>query len=393
MAVVTDQKVAISTDGNTVAYFVADVISATDYYAFGSPVPGRSFSLSAYRYGFNGMEKDNEISGAGSSYYTEFRQYDPRIGRWGSVDPIMQPWMSPYCAMDNNPISFVDPFGLKAGDGDKGKKKDKTPDMGEQETVKVEGEPVRVKYKKWKEGQWLAYGRDVKKKDYKQWKRGDSGGGSSENNNTQVERASWWQFSEGFMDNTSRAMRWSPIQTGREFILSSATGANDSWMGTLKGMEQVHHGVQQGDVRQAAGGIRDIADNLSSLNPKSRILRTLLGMVNAADMMDLLMGDSPILQSSDANEIDWENPPSSPNDLSDEWEDVTHPDQKGNTNDRRYRNKESGEEIEFHPNDKNGPNPHWHRHNPNRSGKDDYYLDKHGAPVRKGSKPSHIYTK
>ena len=117
MAVVTDQKVAISLDNSTVAYFVADVISATDYYAFGSPVPGRSFSLSSYRYGFNGMERDNEISGAGSSYYTEFRQYDPRLGRWFSVDPILQPWMSPFCAMDNNPISFVDPFGLQASGG------------------------------------------------------------------------------------------------------------------------------------------------------------------------------------------------------------------------------------------------------------------------------------
>jgi RHS repeat-associated protein len=299
MAVVTDTKVAVRMDNANVSYYLAHVISATDYYAFGSPVPGRSFAIGSYRFGFQGMEKDNEISGFGSSYYTEFCQYDPRLGRWFSVDPTLQPWMSPYCAMDNNPISFVDPFGLMARDSNKDKSKDKTPDMGETETVKVEGEPVKVKYKKWKEGQWLAYGRDVKKKDFKQWKRGE--GGSSESTNSEVEHASWWQFSEGFMDNAAKAMRWSLIQTGRELITTTVTGANDSWMGTLKGMEQVHKGVQNNDIGQAASGMGDIADNLSRLNPQSRILRTILGLVNAADMLEQLMGDSPILQSKDFN--------------------------------------------------------------------------------------------
>ncbi|MEZ4929190.1 MAG: hypothetical protein R2777_04175 [Chitinophagales bacterium] len=46
------------------------------------PMPGRSFTLSDYRFGFNGMEKDDEVSGDGNQYTTEFRQYDPRLGRW-----------------------------------------------------------------------------------------------------------------------------------------------------------------------------------------------------------------------------------------------------------------------------------------------------------------------
>jgi RHS repeat-associated protein len=150
MAVVTDTKVAVRMDNASVSYYLAHVISATDYYAFGSPVPGRSFNLTAYRYGFNGMELDNEISGGGSSYYTEFRQYDPRLSRWFSVDPILQPWMSPYCAMDNNPISFVDPFGLIAqgeggveGDGEVSQKRYRTKE------VKVSANVV--KYKNYKE--------------------------------------------------------------------------------------------------------------------------------------------------------------------------------------------------------------------------------------------------
>ena len=62
------------------------------------------------------MEKDPEMKGDGNSYTTEFRQYDPRLGRWLSLDPMMQmfPSISPYVAFDNNPIMFNDPTGLKS---------------------------------------------------------------------------------------------------------------------------------------------------------------------------------------------------------------------------------------------------------------------------------------
>ncbi|MBI1836639.1 MAG: hypothetical protein HYR91_05175 [Flavobacteriia bacterium] len=73
-----------------------------------------------YRFGYNGMEKDPEIKGEGNSYTTEFRQYDPRLGRWLSLDPLMRkfPWQSPYCAFDNNPIYYTDPYGLSATNGE-----------------------------------------------------------------------------------------------------------------------------------------------------------------------------------------------------------------------------------------------------------------------------------
>ena len=63
-------------------------------------------------------EMDNEAKGEGNSYTTEFRQYDSRIGRWLSLDPLMAqfPWQSPYCAFDNNPVFFTDPTGLEAKD-------------------------------------------------------------------------------------------------------------------------------------------------------------------------------------------------------------------------------------------------------------------------------------
>jgi RHS repeat-associated protein len=79
------------------------------------------------------MEYDDEVKGDGNSYTTEFRQYDPRLGRWLSIDPMYAkfPWQSPYVAFDNNPIFYIDPKGLasqakgdvppgeKSGKGDK----------------------------------------------------------------------------------------------------------------------------------------------------------------------------------------------------------------------------------------------------------------------------------
>ena len=82
-------------------------------------MPGRSFNSEAYRFGYQGSEKDNEISGTGNSYTTFFRQLDPRLGRWFSTDPVSQPWQSPYTSMDNNPINLNDVMGDQThGDGD-----------------------------------------------------------------------------------------------------------------------------------------------------------------------------------------------------------------------------------------------------------------------------------
>ncbi|MFN7879040.1 MAG: polymorphic toxin type 50 domain-containing protein [Sphingobacteriia bacterium] len=99
-----------------------DHLQAQDYYAFGAAMEGRSFSISSYRFGFQGMEKEGELYGDGNAYYTQYRMLDVRIGRWFSTDPVVQPWMSPYSAFDNNPIFLIDPLGLKAigGDGDGG---------------------------------------------------------------------------------------------------------------------------------------------------------------------------------------------------------------------------------------------------------------------------------
>jgi len=60
------------------------------------------------------MERDDEIKGGGNEYTTDFRQYDPRLGRWTSPDALMMLFAgeSPYNFVFNNPIVAVDPLGL-----------------------------------------------------------------------------------------------------------------------------------------------------------------------------------------------------------------------------------------------------------------------------------------
>ena len=52
----------------------------------------------SYRFAFNGMEKDDEVKGLGNSLDFGARMYDPRLGRWLSLDPLQQkyPFASPY---------------------------------------------------------------------------------------------------------------------------------------------------------------------------------------------------------------------------------------------------------------------------------------------------------
>jgi len=82
-----------------------------EFYKTKYSVKGSLSSLN-YRYGYQGSEKDNEVNSSnGTSYTTEFRQLDTRLGRWFSSDPVFQPWQSSYTSMDNNPINLTDVDG------------------------------------------------------------------------------------------------------------------------------------------------------------------------------------------------------------------------------------------------------------------------------------------
>ena len=113
---VSDRRIALDADQNGIVdYYTADIVSQQDYYPFGMLMQGRSFSSSGYRYGFNGKEQDAEISGTGNQYDYGFRIYNPRIGRFLSVDPLMKnfPSWSPYPFAMNRPIDGIDLDGLE----------------------------------------------------------------------------------------------------------------------------------------------------------------------------------------------------------------------------------------------------------------------------------------
>jgi len=81
-------------------------------------VPNRHANSSNYRYGFIGAENDNEISGEGNSQDHNFRSYDPRLGRYKSVDPLFKsfPWNSTYAYAENDVIRNIDIEGAEKYD-------------------------------------------------------------------------------------------------------------------------------------------------------------------------------------------------------------------------------------------------------------------------------------
>ncbi|MFB6455600.1 RHS repeat-associated core domain-containing protein [Chitinophaga sp. Hz27] len=76
---------------------------------------GGTATTGGYRYGFNGKENDNEMKGEGNQQDYGMRIYDPRLGRFLSVDPItaQYPELTPYQFASNRPIDGIDQDGLE----------------------------------------------------------------------------------------------------------------------------------------------------------------------------------------------------------------------------------------------------------------------------------------
>jgi YD repeat-containing protein len=117
-AVVTDQKTSTldATTGQPVLTSLLPVLSNYyNYYAFGQLQPGRygygntGSAAPAYRFGFNGQEKADEISRG--QLIAEHWNYDSRIARRWEIDPVSKPWQSNYSVLSNSPIWKVDPDG------------------------------------------------------------------------------------------------------------------------------------------------------------------------------------------------------------------------------------------------------------------------------------------
>jgi len=87
-----------------------------------SPMDFPVLCTTDYRFSFNGKENDNEVKGIGNQQDYGFRIYNPRLGKFLSVDPLTKdyPYLTPYQFASNSPISGVDLDGLEyyyAADG------------------------------------------------------------------------------------------------------------------------------------------------------------------------------------------------------------------------------------------------------------------------------------
>ncbi|HNW97512.1 MAG TPA: hypothetical protein PKK00_03755 [Bacteroidales bacterium] len=112
LTTVSDHKLPHSSNSTTIDYYTADITSAQDYYPFGMLMPGRNFSSNSYRFGFNGQENDNEISGVvGANTTAMYWEYDSRLGRRWNLDPKPRIFEAPYVAFGNNPNLYNDILG------------------------------------------------------------------------------------------------------------------------------------------------------------------------------------------------------------------------------------------------------------------------------------------
>ena len=79
-------------------------------------MPGREYQAQPSRFGFNGKENDNDVKGFGNQQDYGMRIYDVRIGKFLSVDPLIQefPFLTPYQFASNSPIANIDLDGKES---------------------------------------------------------------------------------------------------------------------------------------------------------------------------------------------------------------------------------------------------------------------------------------
>ena len=107
MAVITDRRTP-RIASSTVQNYLPDVVQKGEYYSFGADLPGWG-TLTNHVHGFNGKLEEKEVG------VLDFgaRMYDAKTGRWMSLDSkySLYPHLSPYSAMNDNPLLFSDNGG------------------------------------------------------------------------------------------------------------------------------------------------------------------------------------------------------------------------------------------------------------------------------------------
>jgi RHS repeat-associated protein len=113
LTTLSDIKIPLSDDNETVSGYDAAIVNIYDYSPFGVYLDGRTIESKYMPFGFNGMQRDDEIYGEGNSIDFGARMYDPRLGRWLSRDPLEAKYtsLSPYNFVANTPIQAIDPDG------------------------------------------------------------------------------------------------------------------------------------------------------------------------------------------------------------------------------------------------------------------------------------------
>jgi RHS repeat-associated protein len=110
LTVISDIKIPTSTDNLSTTGFRVGIRNISDYSAFGVLLKERTVESEFFRLGFNGEESVAEVSGEKNSYDYGNRFYNPRIGKFLSLDvyAAKYPSASPYTFALNSPITNKD---------------------------------------------------------------------------------------------------------------------------------------------------------------------------------------------------------------------------------------------------------------------------------------------
>jgi len=108
--VVNESNVDVWFDDLSITHTEALIVQENHYDPWGLNLAGiETQGQPDHKFQYNGIEKEEAF---GLSWaMAQFRAYDPQLGRFHRIDPIIKEHESPYAWNTNNPVSFADPDG------------------------------------------------------------------------------------------------------------------------------------------------------------------------------------------------------------------------------------------------------------------------------------------